>query len=157
MSGSLTLISGVVKKSDLNGHRIMHGGRLMTICDEVGYLAACKHSGSHGLTRAAHRLRFHLPMREADRYSVKSQVTMVTRTTMWVSCIISSNGKQMMDAMFVYVAIDKEMKPVVVPRLSAESDEEQRMLDDTATLYASVMESEKKKIKSPDSAAGANI
>jgi len=96
-------------------------------------------------------------MREADRYSVKSQVTMVTRTTMWVSCIISSNGKQMMDAMFVYVAIDKEMKPVVVPRLSAESDEEQRMLDDTATLYASVMESEKKKIKSPDSAAGANI
>ncbi|MFC1626201.1 acyl-CoA thioesterase [Pseudomonadota bacterium] len=143
MSASLTLIDGEVASQDLNTHGIMHGGRLMTICDEVGYLAACKHCGGHGLTRAAHRLRFHAPMNEGDPFSVKTQVTMTTRTTMWVNCSITSHGKQIMDAVFVYVAIDENLQPVEVPGLFAKTDNEKKMMRDTESLFSAVMAGEK--------------
>lgn len=142
MSASLTLIDGEVTKEDLNGHGIMHGGRLMTICDEVGYLAACKHCGGHGLTRAAHRLRFHAPMNEGDPFSVETQVTMTTRTTMWVSCVIRSHAKLIMDAVFVYVAIDKDFQPIEVPELFSETDEELQEMEKTKLLYSAVMAGE---------------
>jgi len=145
MSASLTLIDGEVAKEDLNGHGIMHGGRLMTICDEVGYLAACKHCSCHGLTRAAHRLRFHAPMNEGDPFSVETQVTMTTRTTMWVNCTITSHGKQIMDAVFVYVAIDNNLRPVEVPGLFAKTDGEKKMMQETECLYSAVMADERTK------------
>ncbi|MDT8375739.1 MAG: hotdog domain-containing protein [Mariprofundaceae bacterium] len=145
MSASRTLIDAEVTRADLNAHGLMHGGRLMTICDEAGYLAACKHCGTHGLTRAAHRLRFHAPMHERDRFSVTTQVTMTTRTTMWVNCNITSHGKQIMDAVFVYVAIDENLKPAEVPGLLAGTDEEKKMMQETERLYSTVMAGEGRK------------
>lgn len=142
MSASLTHFDGEVTKEDLNGHGIMHGGRLMTICDEVGYLAACKHCGGHGLTRAAHRLRFHAPMNEGDPFSVTTQVTMTTRTTMWVSCMIRSHVKLIMDAVFVYVAINKNFQSTRVPGLFAETDEDLERMEETERLYSTVMAGE---------------
>ncbi|MCF7821257.1 MAG: hypothetical protein K9M17_02310 [Mariprofundaceae bacterium] len=145
MSASLTLFDGEVTKADLNAHGVMHGGRLMTICDEVGYLAACKHCGGHGLTRAAHRLRFHAPMHAGDPFSVETQVTMTTRTTMWVSCVISSHTKPVMDAVFVYVAINRNFQPVEVPELFAKTDAEMEKAAEIKALYSAVMSSEKVK------------
>jgi len=142
MSVSLTLIDGEVTKEDLNPHGIMHGGRLMTICDEVGYLAACKHCGGHGLTRAAHRLRFHAPMSEGDAFSIETQVSLTTRTTMWVNCTIKSDAKLVMDAVFVYVAIDKSFQPTEVPELFAETDQQLQRMEETKFLYSAVMPGE---------------
>jgi acyl-CoA hydrolase len=143
MSTSLTLINDEVTKKDLNGHGIMHGGRLMTICDEVGYLAAVKHCSGHGLTRAAHRLRFYAPMSEGDPFSVETQVTMTTRTTMWVNCSIKHHTKLIMDAVFVYAAIDKNFQPTGVPELFSETDEELQKMEKTKLLYTIVMSAEK--------------
>jgi len=142
MSASLTLFNSEVAKQDLNTHGIMHGGRLMTICDEVGYLAACKHCGGHGLTRAAHRLRFHAPMSEGDPFSVETQVSLTTRTTMWVNCSIKSAAKLIMDAVFVYVAIDKSFQSTEVPELFAETDQELQRMEETKLLYSAVMAGE---------------
>jgi acyl-CoA hydrolase len=142
MSASLTLFDGEVTKADLNAHGVMHGGRLMTICDEVGYLAACKHCGGHGLTRAAHRLGFHAPINEGDLFSVETQVTLTTRTTMWVSCVIRSHAKLVMDAVFVYVAIDKNFQPIEVPELFAETDEELQKMEEIKSFYSVIMAAE---------------
>jgi len=117
----------------------------MTICDEVGYLAACKHCGGHGLTRAAHRLRFHAPMNEGTPFSVETQVSMTTRTTMWVNCSITSHGKEIMDAMFVFVAIDENLRPIEVPELLAKTDVEKRLVQETEQIYSSVMATEEAK------------
>ena len=114
----------------------------MTICDEVGYLAACKHCNGHGLTRAAHRLRFHAPMHKGTPFIVETQVTMTTRTTMWVKCNICSHGKQIMDAVFVYVAIDENLRPIEIPGLFAETDEDKKKMQDTERLYSTVMAGE---------------
>ncbi len=142
MSASLTLFDGVVEKEDLNGYGLMHGGRLLTLCDEVGYLAARKHCGSDCLTRAAHRVQFHTAMHEGDLFSVTTQVTMTTRTTMWVNCVIRSHTKLIMDAVFVYVAVNKSFQSAEVPELFAETDEELEEMEETKLLYSTVMAAE---------------
>jgi acyl-CoA hydrolase len=145
MSASLTLFDGKVTKEDLNGYGLMHGGRLLTLCDEVGYLAARKHCSCDCLTRAAHRVRFHAAMHEKDPFSVTTQVTMTTRTTMWVSCVIRSHAKLIMDAVFVYVAIDKNFQSSGVSELFAETDEELQEMEKTKLLYSAVMSVEQVK------------
>ena len=124
IADSHTLHHGTVEKSDLNGYGLMHGGRLLTLCDEVGYLAAKKHSGLDCLTRAAHDIHFIAAMREGDGYSVEAEVVLAGKTTLWVDCRVLHDGKSVMNAVFVYIAVDAAFRSIPVPEVVAVSEEE---------------------------------
>lgn len=124
IGNSATIHKGVVQQSDLNGYGLMHGGRLLTLCDEVGYLAAMKHCECDCLTRAAHEVIFDAFMREGDIYSVEARVVLTGSTTLWVQCRVLHEQKKVMSAVFVYIAVDKELHSIPVPEIFSASDEE---------------------------------
>jgi len=139
---SLTTHTGVVEKSDLNGYGLMHGGRLLTLCDEVGYLAAMKHCHCDCLTRAAHDIHFTASMREGDSYAVEARVALTGSRTLWVQCHVRHEKKSIMSAVFVYIAVDSELKSIAVPKIFPASDKEKEEQEKMIRLRKRVMEKE---------------
>ncbi len=145
ISNSFTAYDGRVQKSDLNGYGLMHGGRLLTLCDEIGYLAAKKHAECDCLTRAAHNIEFFSTMKEKELFSVQAQVVLTGKTTMWVDCIIQHEQQTVMSGVFVYIAIDKNFKSIPVPAIQIQNQQEKKAQFSMQQLYDQVtMKTEKK-------------
>lgn len=113
-----------VRESELNGYNLMHGGSMLTRCDETAFIAAYQHAGRDCLTRAIYRARFHRPLKLNDPYAIHAVVADVGKTSIWVQCNMEHHGNPVMDAVFVFVAVDKEMQPAPVPGLFIGSEEE---------------------------------
>ena len=126
IAGTHTTLHGQVEKKDLNHYDLMHGGRLLTLCDEVGYIAAMKHAGTDCLTRATHDVEFMSMLKEGDPYTVDARVILTGSTTLWVSTIVKCAEKSVMKSIFVYIAVDSDFKPTPVMKITAESREEKQ-------------------------------
>jgi len=111
-----------VQSSDLNGYKLLHGGRLLTLADEAGYVAASRYCRMDCLTVAVHRAAFHQSAGCGDHLLIIAQLALSGPSSMWVSIDVqNSTGKSIMDAVFVYVAVDTGRHPVHVPRIEATS------------------------------------
>lgn len=140
ISNSFTKCDGSVEKSDLNRYGLMHGGKLLTLCDEIGYLAAKKHAGYDCLTRAAHNVQFFSMMKENELFSVQAKVVLTGETTLWVACSVKNTQQTVMSAVFVFIAIDKNFKSIPVPAVQAESKQEKSEQALMQRLYDQVTE-----------------
>jgi acyl-CoA hydrolase len=127
MQDSLFRYTYTVIAADLNHYGIIHGGRLLTLCDEAGYVSAHHHAKSPCLTRAVHQARFHHEAREGEELIISARVGLTGRSSIWVPvCVTSTIGeKSVMDAVFVYVAVDSHHKAQRVPPVAVTSEEEQ--------------------------------
>lgn len=116
-----------VAASDLNGYGIMHGGRLLTIADETAFISSRLHAGGICLTRAVHQAVFHGPAREGDQLRLTSVVALVGHSSLWIPVEIRSYDqpdKLIMDAVFVFAALDEAGQPRQIEPVTAESEEE---------------------------------
>jgi len=128
MQQSLVEFGYRIGKNDLNGYGCLHGGRLLTLCDEVAYLSASRHAGCACLTRAVHRARFlHVAM--LDEYITIKAITGLTGfSSIWASVDVhNADNVHIMDAIFVFAAIDDKRKLIKTPAIIAESDEEKQL------------------------------
>ncbi len=118
-----------VLASDLNRYGFMHGGRLLTVCDEVGYIAARSHANGDCLTRAVHQARFHSAIQEGEKLTIRARVGLTGSSSLWVFVEVGSGEHQQcrMDAVFVFVAIDEHRKPRHVPAIHADSDADKQL------------------------------
>jgi len=125
MQDSACRLDYTVMAADLNGYGIMHGGRLLTLCDEVGYLAAHKHARGSCLTKAVHQARFHRPVYAGENISLRATVGLTGRSSLWVHVEVrSADDTCLMDGAFVYAAIDEHghTRPVTAIRAVTEAD-----------------------------------
>ena len=114
-----------VEASDLNQYGIMHGGRLLTVCDEVAYVSAHKHAGCACLTRAVHQANFNMPAHENEILTISAQVGLTGLSSLWVDVnVINAHKIIMMDAVFVFVALDEHRQTQHVAPVYALSDAE---------------------------------
>ncbi len=129
ISDSTCLREYTVINADLNGYGIMHGGRLLTLADETGYLAAKKHSEQHCLTLAVHRARFFRPLFEGQHILLRSQALLAGNSTLWVSVSATEQHAETpaMSAVFVFAAIDMERNLMPMPEIHALNDEERQL------------------------------
>jgi len=118
-----------VNKDDLNGYGIMHGGRMLTLCDEVSYVAAHQHANAICLTRAVHQARFHRGVALGSVLEIHAKVGLVGSTSLWVPVEIRSLGEAdaAMDAVFVFAAITDDQRPQRVPALPLRSKEDRQL------------------------------
>jgi len=118
-----------VTTSDMNRYNIMHGGRLLNLCDEAGYMAARKHGHCDCLTRAVHQARFHQAIACKEKLSLRARVGLTGHSSLWVwiEVLRADHGQVMMDAVFVYAAIDNHRQLQRVPPIQAVSDEEKQL------------------------------
>jgi len=118
-----------VTAPDLNRYGMMHGGRLLHLCDEAGYASARKHANGDCLTRAVHQAQFHHAVQAGERLAFRARVGLVGHSSLWVFIeVINARGDRcVMDAVFVYVAVDESRTVRQVSSIHADTDEEQQL------------------------------
>jgi uncharacterized protein (TIGR00369 family) len=128
---TLSLLMGLEHANILGN---VHGGVIMKLADEAGALAAMRHAHNPVVTVAIDSLTFLEPITVGNLVTFHAELTYTGRTSMEaVVKVLAENpltGEQTHtnQAYLVYVAVDKNYRPVPVPALVAETpEEEQRM------------------------------
>lgn len=113
----------------------VHGGEIMKMVDEVGGLAAMRHAACPAVTVAMDAMTFLEPVRIGNLLTLHAEVTYVGTSSMEVRVsVVAENpltGKRVHTnwAYVVYVAIGQDGRPQPVPRLIAETPEEQQRME----------------------------
>jgi len=128
-----------VRQADLNGYKLLHGGRLLTLADEVGFLAAHRFCNRDCLTVAVHRARFHQSARRGDVIRLQAKVALTGKSSIWVPVsVLNSGGECLMDAIIVYTAVDGRHRPVHIGKIRAITDAEKALQQRMQHLKAGV-------------------
>ena len=112
----------------------VHGGWVMKLVDEAGALACMRHAQRKVVTVAIDSMTFREPIRIGDLVTLKAEVSYTGRTSLEAAVeVIAENpvtGEQTHTntAYLVYVALDDEGRPTLVPPLLAETEEERQKL-----------------------------
>lgn len=131
MESAVTL-SHLMGPSDANATGNVHGGVILRLVDEAGGLAAIRHSRRNCVTVRLDSMTFIEPVYVGDFVTFKAKVNWVGRTSVEVGVRveaenpISGETTHTNSAYAVYVALDENGRPVAVPPLVLETEEERR-------------------------------
>lgn len=122
---SYTVMTEIVIQSYVNGTGRLFGGQLMSWMDICGAIAAKRHANYDVVTARVEKMDFLRPARPNDIVIVKSKVVSVGNTSMKVDVQAEvefykdgeKNTLEICEAIFTYVAINKEEQKQVVPKL----------------------------------------
>ena len=135
MSASQISIAQLMQPEHANNLGNVHGGWIMKLVDEAGALACMRHAQRRVVTVAIDQMVFRQPIRIGDLVNLKAEVTYAGRTSLEAEVQVTAedpvSGKQTHTntAYLVYVALDKNGQPALVPPLLAETDEEKRRVE----------------------------
>ncbi len=136
---TLTQLMGPTNANNLGN---VHGGFIMKLCDEAGGMAATKHARRPAVTVAVDSMAFHSPVSIGNLMTVRAEVTWVGRTSMETRVVVTAENVISGDvthtntAYFVYVALDANGRPVPVPPLVLQTEEEKARFDRAANRQA---------------------
>ena len=139
---SQVTLTQLMGPADANILGNVHGGILMKLCDEAGGMAATKHARRPSVTVTVDSMAFHSPVHIGNLVTVQAMVTWVGRTSMETRVVVSaedvitSQVTHTNTAYFVYVALDENGKPVSVPALICETEEEKARCERAAKRQA---------------------
>ena len=120
--------------SDANPWGNVHGGEIMKLIDSCAGIAAQRHARSRVVTARIDELSFVAPVVVGDLVTATASVNEVGRTSMEVGVRVEAEntltGKVVhgASAYLVFVAIDERGKPIPVPPLVAETQDEKRRI-----------------------------
>ena len=119
----------LVRPTHLNGANRLFGGILMQWIDEAAGIVAKRHCGGNVTTASVDNLTFLHGAYQNDMIVIKGKLTWVGNTSMEV-CVdtyvetLSGERYRIKNAHFMMVALDENNKPVQVPRLELQTDDE---------------------------------
>ena len=119
----------LIRPTHLNGANRLFGGTLIQWIDEVAAVGAKRHSGTNVTTASVDNLTFLKGAYNNDLVIIKGKITWVGTTSMEVcvdTFVENLNGErvQINNSHFMMIAIDKNDRPVEVPRLVVETEDE---------------------------------
>ena len=119
----------IVRPNHLNGANRLFGGILIQWLDEVAGIVAKRHAMTNVTTASIDNLRFIQGAYQNEMVVIVGRLTHVGTTSMEVrvdTYVENKSGvrKPINRAYFVMVALDENDKPVPVPRLIIETEEE---------------------------------
>ena len=119
----------IIRPTHLNGANRLFGGILMQWIDEVAGIVAKRHSKSNVTTASVDNLTFLHGAYQNDLVVIKGKMTWVGSTSMEVcvdTYVESPNGERhrINNAHFMMVALDENDRPIQVPRLILQTEDE---------------------------------
>ncbi|GAB3905196.1 acyl-CoA thioesterase [Mucilaginibacter boryungensis] len=114
----------------------IHGGILLSLMDKVAYVCAAKHAGNYCVTASIDTVNFLEPVEVGELVSLMASVNYVGRTSLVVGIrVISENVKTNVikhtnTSYFTMVAKNEQNKPVEVPGLILENQEQVRRFEE---------------------------
>lgn len=129
VSDSITEHVEIVLLEYLNGFNRLFGGKLVEWIDIVAAVVARRHSNMNVTTASIDNLQFKGPAYINDTIVLRGCITYIGNTSMEVrvdTFVEKLNSEKMLinRAYLVLVALDENEKPVTVPSLILETDEE---------------------------------
>ena len=122
----------LVMPGHTNAFGTAFGGTIMSWVDMVAAMAAQKHCGREVVTAGIDSVAFEQPVRIGDQVVLLACVNYVSKTSMEVGVkVVRENpatGEQITAtrAFLTFVAVDKNHRPVVAPKLTPKTDDEHR-------------------------------
>ena len=135
---SLVTMTELVLPNDTNTLNNLMGGRLMHWMDIVSAIAAQKHSNRIVVTASADSISFGQPIRLGNVVTLRAHVTRSFNSSMEVHVMVlaedipSGTKVESNQAFFTFVAVDQSGRPIDVPEVLPETEEEKE-------LYASAL------------------
>lgn len=119
----------IVRPNHLNGANRLFGGILMQWIDEVAGIVAKRHCMGNVTTASVDNLTFLSGAYQNDMIVIRGKLTWVGNTSMEVcvdTYVESPNGKRVRinNAHFMMVALDANDKPMPVPKLILQTEDE---------------------------------
>jgi acyl-CoA hydrolase len=108
----------------------VHGGTILKYLDSVAYACASRYSGSYVVTLSVDQVMFLQPIHVGELVTFLASINYTGRTSMEVGIrVVTENIQQRLvrhanSCYFTMVAVDANRKPVEVPALVPENDEQ---------------------------------
>lgn len=133
---SLAVMTNLVLPNESNQLNNMFGGELLARMDRISAISAKMHSGSlQVVTASVNHVSFNQPIPLGSTVKLESKVSRAFKTSMevYVDVYIYDYEKEVFnktnDAIYTFVALDENNKPVIVPELVPETEVEIERFD----------------------------
>lgn len=130
---SFVSMTELVLPNDTNTLNNLMGGRLMHWMDIVSAIAAQKHSNRIVVTASVDNISFKHPILLGNVVTLKAKVTRAFNSSMEVRIDVDAedipSGKktESNSAFFTFVAVDQSGRPIDVPEIEPETDEDNEL------------------------------
>ncbi|HWZ22752.1 MAG TPA: acyl-CoA thioesterase [Cytophagaceae bacterium] len=132
---SFVVMTELVLPNDTNGLTNLMGGRMMHMMDIVAAISAQRHSNRIVVTASVDNVSFKYPIKLGNVVTLNAKVTRAFGSSMEVHIIVwsedvPSNEKvKSNEAFFTFVAVDQGGRPIDVPELIPETQEEKSLFE----------------------------
>ena len=132
VSDNSVIMAQVMNPEDANPAGNIHGGVIMKLIDTVAGVAAMRHAKILTVTASIDRLDFYHPVFVGDFLTLTASVNFVGKTSMEVGVRVESENLltgekcHTSSAYLTFVAIDRNNRPIPLPPLTLETEEQKR-------------------------------
>jgi acyl-CoA hydrolase len=129
-SESRTVLTDIVLPPDTNYHGTIFGGNVMAYMDKVASIAAMRHCRSQVVTASSDSLDFLAPIRTGEAICLEGYVSWTHNTSMEIYVkaeaenLLTGERRLTSQAYLTFVALDENNKPIEVPPVLPETEEE---------------------------------
>jgi acyl-CoA hydrolase len=139
---SRALLSELALPNDANGLGAVLGGRIMHLVDIAGAIAAARHCRGFVVTASFDHMDFLQPVLIGELILLRASVNRAFRTSMEVGVKVFAEDlrggetRHVASAYLTFVALDDERRPVPVPALVPENEEDKRRYEQAGARRA---------------------
>jgi acyl-CoA hydrolase len=132
VQASRCVLNEIVLPNDTNNLGNLMGGRLLYLMDICAAISSQRHTNRVCVTAAVDSVEFHSPIRQGEIVFIEGQVNRTFRTSMeielnvWAENPIAQTRRKCNRAYYTFVAVDEENRPVPVPAVHPETEEERQ-------------------------------
>jgi acyl-CoA hydrolase len=145
-------INDIVLPGYTNTYNTLFGGKLMELVDKAAAICSARFCHREVVTASIEAVDFHIPIKQG--YFVKiyarlihtGNTSMLVRVRVWGEEPLSGKSEQCCTAYVTMVAVDDRGKPVTVPELIVETDEEKRDREHGSRIRENTLERRKGKL-----------
>ena len=118
---------------DTNAYNTLFGGRLMSIMDTAAGMVSSKFAHREFVTVSGDALKFKRPAYQGDLNETIAKVVHTSTHTAGVHVVAKRLNRsewvteEICSGFFFMVAIDSQMRPIPIPQLKPQTDQEKRM------------------------------
>ncbi|HVD97784.1 MAG TPA: acyl-CoA thioesterase [Cytophagaceae bacterium] len=132
---SNVIMTELVLPNDTNGLTNLMGGRMMHMMDVVAAIAAQRHSNRIVVTASVDNVSFQHPIKLGNVVTLNAKVTRAFSSSMevhievWAEDVPMNEKVKSNEAFFTFVAVDQGGRPIDVPDLIPETEEEKTLYE----------------------------
>lgn len=132
---SLTIMTELVLPNDTNVFGNLMGGRLMYWMDIAAALSAQKHCNAAVVTASVDNISFESPIKLGNVVHIQAKISRAFNTSMeiymkvWGEDLKKQHKYKSNEAYYTFVALDANNKPIPVPELIPDTEEEKKLFE----------------------------